>query len=101
MASSLKHLENMVVEVYYTSPNTVSRQVFCDQVADSSKVWLLVVWQILNVLAEKVAQQNKIYPKISWNVLMTTGFNLENGEINESEKSVPGKGRIDSHMCNR
>lgn len=44
-----------------------------------------IVRQILNFLAQNVAQQNKNYPKISWNALMTTGLNIENGEINKSE----------------
>lgn len=43
-----------------------------------------IVWQILNFLAQKVAQQNKNYPIHSWNALITTGFNTENGEINKS-----------------
>lgn len=61
--------------------------IFCEKLADSSKVWVLLIGQNFNYLAQKGAQQDTNCPKSSWSGLMTTVFNIENGEINKSKSS--------------
>lgn len=62
-----------------------------EELADGSKVQVLLLWQDFNYLAERGAQQDTNSIKSFWNPLMTTVFNTRNEKINRSKNQFQAK----------